>query len=611
MLWRILVVQAFVLASPAASAFDYFEHRYLGNRAYAEALRTVKEPLREALERVRESKLRFGWQPDDPNASMAARLLTRLPLQFGDLAALAGDFARDTGDLSELLKELPAATIKTQSRRIPRFEILIVNTRQQWLSACRWIHRVRIAPHGAVPGIASTSRAADQDDNACFDTLQKVASENGSLEDVLLLKAQPVHRFGAEGYRPSREELAERERIPRYVPLVAVNKKHFPRHSWKAYSDHHNRALELARCFRDWEQGCSRGRASREDLLVDAIIEEAFAQHYLQDSFAAGHIGTKWGECWFGDKFGCSPTKIRVQQTHDVLNELGVDVRLADPQKHLHDASKTVSRRWTSFGDDHLFIPAADFHRGVILRTATASIREVFEHAELRDRSQCLMCTTKVFPRPLEYESKDPNGEATDLTSTSYQVGDLIDFQETRPLAGDLRSSDPRVPGIPLEGWKVGAGIVWQFRDPDSTKYDGGAMLSLDYLRTTGDLWPNSYGFEFWNVPDRGTAYMATAGYVWPAEVATWQFTIKGKFGWRTEENFTKNNPDSSRRGGLQVTFPSLEVTYDVYRPVAVFSQLNVFTYVFRGGEGKSESIFKSNSSLVLLGVKVDLSKVI
>jgi hypothetical protein len=84
MLWRILVVQALVLASPAAWAFDYFEHRYLGNRAYAEALRTAGAPLRDELEKVRESKLRFGWRPADANANMAARLLARLPLQFGD-----------------------------------------------------------------------------------------------------------------------------------------------------------------------------------------------------------------------------------------------------------------------------------------------------------------------------------------------------------------------------------------------------------------------------------------------------------------------------------------------------------------------------------------------
>jgi hypothetical protein len=521
--------------------------------------------------------------------------------------ALAGDFADNPGDLTTMIGELPAAT-ERESRRVRRFQILIVNTRQQWLSACRWIHRVRIAPHGAVPGAAT--RSAAEDDNACFDPLQKVPSENGSLEDVLLLKAPPVHRFGAEGYRASREELAERERIPRFVPLVAVNRKHFPRHSWTAYSYHHNRALEIARCFRDWKE-CSPEESSRADLLMEALVEEAFAQHYLQDSFASGHIGTKWGQCAFSDKYGCNPTKTRMQQTHDVLNELGVDVRLADPREHLNDVREKVSGRWTSFGDDHLFIPAADFHRGVILRTATASIRELFEHAALLDKSQCLMCTAEIFPRPLQYGSNDPNGEAADLTSAGYQAGDLIEFTKTRSLAGDLRSFDPRVPGIPLEGWKVGAGIVYQFRDPESTKYDGGAMLSLDYLRTTGDRWPNSYGFEFWNVPDRGTAYMATAGYVWPAEVTTWQFTIKGKFGWRTEENFTKNNPDSSRQGGLQVTFPSLELTYDIYRPVSVFFQLNVFSYVFRGGEGKSESIFNRNSSVVPFGVKVDLSKVI
>jgi len=66
---------------------------------------------------------------------------------------------------------------------------------------------------------------------------------------------------------------------------VANNVDHFGQAAQDAYADHHGKALGLAYLagFQDAKQG-------------DANLEEAFASHYLNDLFAAGHIRTPRAE---------------------------------------------------------------------------------------------------------------------------------------------------------------------------------------------------------------------------------------------------------------------------------------------------------------------------
>jgi hypothetical protein len=79
------------------------------------------------------------------------------------------------------------------------------------------------------------------------------------------------------------------------------------------------------------------------------------------------------------------------------------------------------------------------------------------------------------------------------------------------------------------------------------------------------------------------------------AEVSLVQFAIKAKFGWRNEENFTETNPTSQRRGGLQFSVPALDVTYELYRPFAVFGQISTLTYILRGTKFESEHFHEGN----------------
>jgi hypothetical protein len=88
------------------------------------------------------------------------------------------------------------------------------------------------------------------------------------------------------------------------------------------------------------------------------------------------------------------------------------------------------------------------------------------------------------------------------------------------------------------------------------------------------------------------------------------QIGVKGKFGWRTEDNFTDENPSSNRRGGVQLSFPSVEITYEVFSPVAFFLQINPATVVFRGEKARWETPYSDEYSIAL-GLRLDLSEVI
>ncbi|HEU4538832.1 MAG TPA: hypothetical protein VFS00_32155, partial [Polyangiaceae bacterium] len=61
-----------------------------------------------------------------------------------------------------------------------------------------------------------------------------------------------------------------------------------------AYANYHAAALRLADEARRW-QGGAGGADEGEGLLVRALLAEAFALHFLEDAFSAGHFTGHWG----------------------------------------------------------------------------------------------------------------------------------------------------------------------------------------------------------------------------------------------------------------------------------------------------------------------------
>jgi hypothetical protein len=589
-----------ISAGAPAWAFDYFEHRYLGNAAYdkavAEYQRRHDDPtFINALGRTADF-LGFGKKIDDPTDSFG-RILNDLPLRFGDLSAMAGDLAGSDKELMNLALDIKNGT----GTRAPT---LLVDSRRQWFNACKWVFRVRRGLLGN-----------DPDWENCF---RRFAGE-ADFGKV------PNAKFGSDGYHASREELAGHEMIPGYISLASQNIDHFPRRSWKSYSNYHDRALYFARCYRKTIAcaGSNGVELSGEALLAEALVNEGFAQHFLQDSFAAGHIGTDYGPVCSATGFGCVPTKRRVQQTHDALNELGLGVTISRPPEYIWgtrpDVAAILQRGWTVFGDESLFVPEADFQRAVIEHTAARSIGEILESAGNleAETSGCRMCTTRIFPVPDELfltEISKSVRDKTDLTAADYPLGSLVRFEQPSLFNFEARSLDSRVTGIPVEGLKFSLGFARQYLGYSDTgsrwrgvPSESGMAFRLDYVRNGDPAYPNVWGLEYWNLPDLRTSYIVSAGYSWPRELAALTFATRAKIGVRTEEPFARNNPTSSRVRSWDLTLASIDITYELYRPMAILFQYNLITITSRHSHYVSEYAFQNKMTL-FFGLRFDVS---
>lgn len=76
-----------------------------------------------------------------------------------------------------------------------------------------------------------------------------------------------------------------------YSSTLARNACHFAPESWHAWADHHEKALNLADRAYDAEQAGDANEAA--ELQNEALLTNGFGDHYLQDSYASGHLINK------------------------------------------------------------------------------------------------------------------------------------------------------------------------------------------------------------------------------------------------------------------------------------------------------------------------------
>src|SRR5262249_51918348 len=79
-------------------------------------------------------------------------------------------------------------------------------------------------------------------------------------------------------------KLTDAEGTNRYQAVVARNACHFAPFSWHRWQEHHLEARQLA----------TKGHATNNpELIRQAWLTNGYADHFLQDSFAAGHLINK------------------------------------------------------------------------------------------------------------------------------------------------------------------------------------------------------------------------------------------------------------------------------------------------------------------------------
>jgi hypothetical protein len=162
-----------------------------------------------------------------------------------------------------------------------------------------------------------------------------------------------------------------------YVELALRNVDHFGWHNVRAYVRHHREALRLA----------AEARGAENETFRRALYTNAFADHFLTDGFAAGHVRVPRAEirAWaqergLNDKIGGSLSKIlHDQDGHVDLSSLHgvVDESTRAPEDGLAvEDSKGV--RWLTRCDGQLFLGPEDsvtVQRPIL--AVTASVMEL------------------------------------------------------------------------------------------------------------------------------------------------------------------------------------------------------------------------------------------
>lgn len=129
-----------------------------------------------------------------------------------------------------------------------------------------------------------------------------------------------------------------------------------PLNAMGAYAYYHQQALLKARLY----ASLPKEHENKSALLMGAMADEAFAIHFLQDAFAAGHIAGSWGNA------------SQQKGTHDYYNEHGLAVDTWDGKKQV------------VFGDAYLKKEDA----ALTAKTVASSLAQLLESITLSDLTQ-------------------------------------------------------------------------------------------------------------------------------------------------------------------------------------------------------------------------------
>ena len=127
---------------------------------------------------------------------------------------------------------------------------------------------------------------------------KKVGTSPQSKQDIKNLGKRPGFKgsFGISSVmdevgQMTKDKKGATDETTKYKVTLGRNACHFAPESWHSWEAHHHRALELALESYQAMQAVQHGTKSRK--LNEALLYNGFGDHYLQDSYAAGHLINK------------------------------------------------------------------------------------------------------------------------------------------------------------------------------------------------------------------------------------------------------------------------------------------------------------------------------
>ncbi len=346
-------------ASPAR-AYEFDEHEAVGYEAYREACARLGWTAG-ALDTF-ERRTRFRAVCGRPEEVEASARLVRTRRLRADVRYQAA--VRVLG-AEQRLGSPDAASLAENARAI-------VSAERAGRSAQTWLAARGLAPDGAWPlqdaalALAALAVLGDRADAITNEVRRLHALERTARW------AERAHWYGqaaalAGDHVSSPDELmgpageAAAASLSEYSLLARVNYEHFHPYVLRKFRQHHAEALAIA---------LAAARASEpvsETALRRALLENAFADHYLHDAFSSGHMA-----------FNRVASSVTASAAfHDIWNVRGRWV---------------VNRRgdtWRALGDGLLRTPEAQEHRARLLDAATSSVLDVLHAFVLGELRVC------------------------------------------------------------------------------------------------------------------------------------------------------------------------------------------------------------------------------
>jgi hypothetical protein len=291
----------------------------------------------------------------------------------------------------------------------------------------------------AVPGAPPAPGVAGRLEIACGRNRAALADIYGSATalagDFLNEPGEFISQAGAWRFKSNTS----------YWLLALENSAHFNPMSMRSWAEYHLKAIAVAL---DGAHG--EGLESLRGFQL-ALQESAFADHFLHDSFAAGHMG-----------FNRTASSAAASKSfHDAWNKRGRVI------------SDRHGDRWVTFGDGRLNAPANEEGRRHVQTAATLSVRNVLRAFVLGVRTPGdEIAVWRILPFTMQAPELH-----VDVIQV-FQRGDTLDDRQLVPLLKTIK---------PVRKDTVLTGSLWsavRFSEEDSrvTAAVAGFELAVPYV---------------------------------------------------------------------------------------------------------------------------------
>lgn len=187
-----------------------------------------------------------------------------------------------------------------------------------------------------------------------------------------------------------------------YLKVVSNNFEHFAWDNVRAYIKYHQTAIDMALksfAYREMEMP-----DIAQELLNKALFYNAFADHFLTDSFPAGHLRvprreiSKWAQANLRGPFKKSRADALAALFHNIE---GFD--LFTKTYHGLKVRNSLGQRWTTDNDErlHTNLSKNPLKKSIIVDAVNASLLEVLQ-AAAGQQPTGVFSATHYLPIPLE-----------------------------------------------------------------------------------------------------------------------------------------------------------------------------------------------------------------